>query len=129
MPLLPMTEDSSQLVLNSENSLSLRITQKSIILDPVVPEDDVKERLKQQRPQNLNKEGDFICISQEHRTQEQNYKDALHKMQEYINTASIIPKERVYKEFKESETQEFRRIDYKRKRSDVKSNRGSKWDF
>eukprot|EP00347_Sterkiella_histriomuscorum_P001279 403372648 len=50
-------------------------------------------------------------------------------MQEYINTASIIPKERVVEEFQESEKQEFRRIDYKRKRSNVKSLRGSNFNY
>ena len=50
-------------------------------------------------------------------------------MQGYINEASIIPKERIVSEYLESEHQEFRRIDYKRKRSEVKSLRGSKWDF
>ena len=49
-------------------------------------------------------------------------------MQGFIDTAAIVPKERVVEEYEESEHQEFRRIDYKRKRSNIKSNRGSKWD-
>ena len=32
--------------------------------------DDVKERLRQQRPQNITKDGEFIVVAQEHRTQE-----------------------------------------------------------
>ena len=50
------------------------------------------------------------------------------KLQEYINHAAIVPKERVVTEYEESEGQEFRRIDYKRKRSNIKPLRGSKWD-
>ena len=49
-------------------------------------------------------------------------------MQGFIDIAAIVPKERVVEEYEESEHQEFRRIDYKRKRSNIKSNRGSKWD-
>ncbi len=67
-------------------------------------------------------------VSQEHRTQEQNYSEALGKMQAFIDAAAIVPKERVVEEYKESERQEFRRIDYKRKRGNIKSQRGAKWD-
>ena len=50
-------------------------------------------------------------------------------MQAFVDEAAIVPKERVVEEYEESETQEFRRVDYKRRRSDIKQNRGSKWDF
>lgn len=45
-----------------------------------------------------------------------------------MDTAAIIPKERVIEEYVEPEHVEFKRIDYKRKRSDIKSLRGSKYD-
>ncbi len=57
-----------------------------------------------------------------------NYSEALSKLQGFIDTAAIIPKERVVSEYEESEHMEFRRIDYKRKRGNIKSMRGSKWD-
>ena len=90
--------------------------------------EDVVTRLRYQRPQNITKDGDFIVVAQEHRTQEQNYSEALSKMQAYIDAAAVIPIERVIEEYKESEREEFKRVDYKRKRSNIKSNRGSKWD-
>ncbi len=49
-------------------------------------------------------------------------------MQAYIDAAAVIPIERVIEEYKESEREEFKRVDYKRKRSNIKSNRGSRWD-
>ncbi len=67
-------------------------------------------------------------MSQEHRTQELNYSEALAKMQAFIDVAAVVPKERIVEEYKESEKQEFRRIDYKRKRGNIKSQRGAKWD-
>ena len=42
-------------------------------------------------------------VCQEHRTQESNYFEAMSKMQGFIDTAAIIPKERVVEEFEESE--------------------------
>ena len=57
-----------------------------------------------------------------------NYKEALSKMQGFVDTAAIIPKERIVTEYEESEKMEFHRVDYKRKRSNIKSMRGSRWD-
>ena len=50
------------------------------------------------------------------------------KMQGFIDFAAVIPKERVVEEFEETEHEEFRRVDYKRKKSNIKSLRGSRWD-
>ena len=49
-------------------------------------------------------------------------------MQGFVDTAAIVPKERVVTEYEESEKMEFHRVDYKRKRSNIKSMRGSRWD-
>ena len=46
---------------------------------------DVKDRLREQRPQNITKDDEFIVVSQEHRTQESNYSEALGKMQSFID--------------------------------------------
>ncbi|TNV81718.1 hypothetical protein FGO68_gene9397 [Halteria grandinella] len=104
--------------------VELRFTIRDAFWLPV----DVRDRLREQRPQNITKDDEFIVVSQEHRTQEQNYSEALGKMQEFIDKAAIVPKERVVTEYEEGEHQEFKRIDYKRKRSNIKSLRGSRWD-
>ena len=52
-------------------------------------------------------------------------RDAMKKMQSFVDEACIPVKERKFKEYKESEVQKTRRIDYKRKSSEIKSRRGS----
>ena len=45
-----------------------------------------------------------------------------------MDQAAVVPKERVVEEYEESEHMEFKRVDYKRKRSNIKSMRGSRFD-
>ena len=89
---------------------------------------DVKERLKLMRPQNVAQD-DFIVVSQLTRHQESNIRDALDKLQSYVDLAAEPPKERVIEEYKEPVEVKFHRIDMKRKRSDIKKLRSGKFDF
>lgn len=64
---------------------------------------DVKLRLAQMRPQNVSDGGDFIVTSQQTRYQEHNIRDAVKKLQGFVDEASLPPKERVIEEYKEPE--------------------------
>ena len=55
--------------------------------------DIVKERLKEIKANKINKEGELIIQAQSFRTQEQNIKDAIHRLKGYIEEAYNIPKE------------------------------------
>ena len=48
------------------------------------------------------------------------------KLQSYVDEACIPVKERKFKEYKEAEDTKVRRVDHKRKKSEIKSRRGSK---
>ena len=86
-------------------------------------DDYTKSRIKELFPNKINSEGDFFLTSQEHRTQEQNRKEAQIKLQYLIFEASIPKKERIIEPFKENEHQKDRRISEKKMRSKVKSMR------
>ena len=90
--------------------------------------DTVKVRLQELRPQNIFS-GDFIVQSQLTRHQEGNIRDALDKLQSYVDEAAVPVKERVVEEYKEPEVLKARRIDSKRKKGETKKLRGSSFDF
>ena len=73
----------------------------------------------------MSQAGDFFVSSQISRKQEHNYKDALQKMQGYVDEAAIEPKEKNLKPVKEPEATKFFRVDHKRKSSVIKNRRGS----
>eukprot|EP00544_Gedaniella_sp_CCMP2646_P008338 CAMPEP_0202497474 /NCGR_PEP_ID=MMETSP1361-20130828/22919_1 /ASSEMBLY_ACC=CAM_ASM_000849 /TAXON_ID=210615 /ORGANISM="Staurosira complex sp., Strain CCMP2646" /LENGTH=218 /DNA_ID=CAMNT_0049129083 /DNA_START=130 /DNA_END=786 /DNA_ORIENTATION=+ len=83
---------------------------------------EVRERLKQQEANRINKEGYLALQSQEYRTQAQNKKAALKKLRDMILEAYPRPKERKMREGLSEKTKE-RRKEEKRKRSKVKANR------
>jgi hypothetical protein len=55
-------------------------------------------------------------------------KDAMKKLQSYIDLAAVPVKERVFEEYKEPEVVKFHRVDQKRKRSEIKKTRGFRND-
>ena len=59
------------------------------------------------------------------RTQEGNLRDAMQKLQGFVDEACVPVKEREFKEYKETSEEKFRRVDRKRKSSEIKSRRGS----
>ena len=88
-----------------------------------------KHRLKLMNPNNLNKEGELIVISQVHRTQEANLEDAFTKLKQMVKAAARIPKVRQMRTGLSELTKSERRED-KRHRSEVKSRRQARpsWD-
>jgi protein subunit release factor B len=84
---------------------------------------DTKERLKELYPNKINNEGEFYLTSQEHRTQEQNRKEAEKKLQMIMYEASQPKKIRIIEPFKESEHQKEKRIQEKKMRSKIKNMR------
>lgn len=51
----------------------------------------VKDNLVQQERNRMNSEGELVVNSSRHRTQKQNFEDALEKLQEMIDTAATPP--------------------------------------
>ncbi len=83
--------------------------------------DDVKERLAVQRAGDLNKEGEMVITSSEHRTQGHNINEAFRKLKRYLDDACIVPKERIA-----TETPDYaieKRLQEKKKRKEIKQNR------
>lgn len=76
----------------------------------------------------LTTSGDFVMTNQEGRDQHRNLEEAFKKLQKIVWEASIPQKERQFKIEPETENLERRRIQSKRKRSDVKKMRQGKWD-
>lgn len=89
---------------------------------------EAKERLRELYPNKINNEGFFILTCQEHRTQVKNKKEAMKKLQEFIDLASMPKKERVIEPFTETKEMEDRRIKEKKMRSDVKKMRNNSRD-
>lgn len=85
---------------------------------------EVRDRLKQQQANRVNKEGFLILQSQEFRTQAQNRKAALAKLKELILEAWPRPKIRKQRKGISKAAKE-RNKDLKRKRSETKKNRKS----
>jgi hypothetical protein len=83
---------------------------------------EVRQRLQQREAGRINKEGVLTLHCQEHRTQIQNKKTALHKLQEMILQAWPRPKERNIRTGLSQGTKRRRKED-KRKRGEVKKNR------
>jgi protein subunit release factor B len=86
-----------------------------------IPE-EVRQRLIQQQTNRINKEGVLSLTSQEYRTQQQNKKAALDKLQGMILEAWPRPKIRKQRTGISMAAKE-RNKEFKRKRSEVKENR------
>lgn len=88
----------------------------------------VKEKLKELQQNSINSEGDLIVTSQASRTQERNREDAYDKLKKMIWEASLTEKERKFLIPPETETMARKRVDSKRKRSEIKRTRSGKFD-
>ena len=82
---------------------------------------DVKNRLKEQQKRFFTDAGELIITSQRHRDQEPNRQDCLEKLRAMILQALVVPK--VRKKTKPSRGSKRRRLQEKRRRSDVKQGR------
>jgi peptidyl-tRNA hydrolase ICT1 len=85
--------------------------------------EDVKKRIVELYANKINKEGEFILTSQEHRTQEMNRAEIQKKLKMIIFESSQPKHERIMHPIVESDKQEEKRIQEKRNRSKIKKMR------
>lgn len=85
-----------------------------------------KERLLNLNDQRITKEGVIVIKAQEHRSQEQNREEALQRLRDLIQSAISLPKPR--KPSKPTRSSQQKRLDSKRKRSQLKTLRGKAVD-
>lgn len=85
---------------------------------------EVRDRLAKQEANRINKEGYLSLSSQDHRMQGQNRKEVVSKLEALVLQAWPRPKERKMRKGI-SKAAKARNKEFKRKRSDVKKNRGS----
>ncbi|MES1026138.1 alternative ribosome rescue aminoacyl-tRNA hydrolase ArfB [Gloeocapsa sp. BRSZ] len=102
------------------NKVATAIHLRFDILASSLP-DIYKERLLKLNDQRITKEGVIVIKAQEHRSQEQNREEALKRLQELIQSVTIVPKKR--KPTKPSYLSQQKRLDSKSKRSRIKATR------
>lgn len=81
-----------------------------------------KERLLMLKDKRINKDGVVVIKAQKYRTQEKNKADALQRIQELIQSVSLVQRKR--RATKPSRNARNKRMDKKSQRSKVKSLRG-----
>ena len=84
--------------------------------------EDVQKRLLNISDSRITSEGVIVIKSQSQRTQERNKAEAIERLQALVDEASYVPRKRV--RTKPSKAQKKRRLEAKRKRSDLKKLRG-----
>jgi ribosome-associated protein len=96
----------------------LRFDMRKITLD-----EDVANRLIRLAGQRMTKDGIIVIHAQRFRTQERNKADAIDRLVELLREAAIRPVPR--RATRPTLGSKIRRLDGKKRRSDVKANRGS----
>ncbi|WP_055074739.1 alternative ribosome rescue aminoacyl-tRNA hydrolase ArfB [Pseudanabaena sp. 'Roaring Creek'] len=99
-------------------AIHLRFDINASSLSPIY-----KERLLNLSDRRITKDGIIIIKAQQHRTQDQNRDDALSRLQQLIQSVTVIPTKR--KPTKPSRTAQNRRIEDKTRRGEVKALRGN----
>jgi len=84
--------------------------------------DVVKHRLRSLAGRRLTDEGSVLIVAREHRSQEQNRREAEQRLAELIRSALIEPK--IRRKTKPTRTSGLRRLEGKTRRSSVKRQRG-----
>lgn len=82
----------------------------------------IKQRLLKRSDQRITSDGVIVIKAQSHRTQERNRQEAIERLQELVDEASKVRRKRV--PTKPSKAQKMKRLEAKRRRSDVKKLRG-----
>ncbi|RDL43465.1 aminoacyl-tRNA hydrolase [Marinomonas piezotolerans] len=88
--------------------------------------DRYKETLLQLNDTRLTKEGELVLKAQQFRTQEANREDALQRLKEWI-VAAMTP-QKIRRPTKPTKGSQKRRIENKKQRGQIKSQRRAKWD-
>ena len=90
----------------------------------------MRDRFFEQQRHRINKAGELVLSSQEHRTQLKNREDCLGKLKEALAQAAIVPKTRNMR-VGLTEWEKENRLKEKKKRSETKSSRrqnNNRWD-
>ena len=90
---------------------------------------EVKKKLREIHKNSINLEGELIVTSQVGRTQERNLDDAFDKLRMMVFEASLTEKEREFLIPAETEVLAKRRVEGKRRKSDIKKVRSGKFDY
>jgi ribosome-associated protein len=107
------------------NKVSSAIHLRFDIRASSLPE-DVKERLLALRDSRITDDGCVVIKAQQHRKQEQNRHDAIDRLQALVKQAAARPKTR--RATKPTRGSKLRRLDAKKRRSEVKALRRSTFD-
>jgi ribosome-associated protein len=86
--------------------------------------DDVRDRLISSAGRKITKDGILVIKAARHRTQEQNRKDAIERLADLVKKAAAPPP-KPRKETRPSRASKERRIESKRRKSEVKTMRRS----
>ncbi|MFW9263746.1 alternative ribosome rescue aminoacyl-tRNA hydrolase ArfB [Nostoc sp. CALU 546] len=107
------------------NKVSTAIHLRFDIVASSLP-DYYKQQLLKLNDRRITQEGVVVIKAQEHRSQENNRESALKRLQELIQSAVVVTIKR--KPTKPTRSSQRKRLDYKTKRGQVKSNRGKVTD-
>ncbi|MEH2250917.1 alternative ribosome rescue aminoacyl-tRNA hydrolase ArfB [Nostoc sp.] len=107
------------------NKVSTAIHLRFDIVASSLP-DYYKQQLLKLNDRRITQEGVIVIKAQEHRSQENNRESALKRLQELIQSAVVVTRKR--KPTKPTRSSQRKRLDYKSKRGQVKSNRGQVTD-
>ena len=94
-----------------------------VLKSPSLPE-DVRSRLVMLAGNRLTDEGILLIEAKQFRTQEQNREDAVHRLVDLVRKATEKPKAR--KRTRPTAASQQRRLETKRRRSEIKRLRGSR---
>jgi|SRR3989344_2603905 len=83
--------------------------------------DEEKERIKQVLRNRINKEGELIIVSQEERSQLQNRRLAIERLNELVSSALTLEKERI--STKPTHASKERRLEEKKRQGEKKASR------
>ena len=104
------------------NKVSTAVQMRFDVVNSPSLRDPVKARLMKLAGSRLTLDGVILITAVRHRTQERNRADAVARLQEMVDQASIAPTYRV--PTRPTRASKERRLDGKAKRSDIKSGRG-----
>jgi hypothetical protein len=85
---------------------------------------DVKERFISLFANKINSDGEVCVQSDKHRTQHQNLQDAMDRLQEMVDEAEVVPKERELKTELSEHAKLNRRLDKAKHSSKKQGRRG-----
>jgi ribosome-associated protein len=103
------------------NKVSSAVHLRFDIAASSLPE-PVKERLLAMKDQRITRDGVIVIKAQQHRSQDQNRSDALRRLQELVDQASVVPKSR--RATRPTYSSQIRRVDEKIRRGRIKAMRG-----